>query len=90
MPHFSVARQSIAEIGAAFYQTHLRAQVKTPENIGKIIAIDFETGDYRIGEDLIELASELRKERSDAKLWAERIGYDAVYAVGGMRIRTEA
>lgn len=66
----------------------LRNQVETAENIGKIIAIDLETLDYEIGDDLLEVSLKLKSQHPNAELWAERIGFNAVYSVGGTLTRT--
>ena len=71
-----------------FYENVIRAQVETPENIGKIISINVETGEYEIGEDLVVTSGKLQAKQANAIIWAERIGFDAVYAVGGTLVRT--
>jgi hypothetical protein len=58
-------------------------QVEISENIGKIISIDIDTGDYEIDDDLVFACHRLQAKQPDALIWTERIGYDAVYAVGG-------
>jgi hypothetical protein len=52
-------------------------------NIGKICAIDVETGAYNVAEDILEACLPLHAKHSGAALWSERIGYDAVYALSG-------
>jgi len=53
-----------------------------------LIAIDVKTGDYEIGEDLLAISLRLRSRHPDAEMWAERIGFNAVYTVGGTLTRT--
>ena len=79
----------ISRIGHEIYETQLRSKVETEENIGKLISIDIRTGDYEIGDDLIPTVRRLRHRRPDAQVWTERIGYNAVYAVGGSLHRRE-
>ena len=62
-------------------------KVETPENIGKIVSINIETGEYEVGDDLIVTSLKLRSKQPDAALWSERIGFNAVYAVGGTLFR---
>lgn len=71
----------IAQRGKAHYQS-LRVRIEVPDNIGKIIAIDIETGDYEIGDDLLEVSLKLKSRHPNAEMWAERIGFNAVYSVG--------
>lgn len=81
-------REVIAQRGTELYETHIRPQVETAENIGKIISIDIDSGDYEIDDDLIVTCRRLQARQSNAVIWTERIGYDAVYAVGGTIVRT--
>lgn len=74
--------------GKELYKNTICPKVETPENIGKIISINVETGEYEIGDDLLATSMKLRAKQADAALWAERIGFNAVYAVGGTLIRT--
>jgi hypothetical protein len=88
MPHPKLSTKEIARRGKDLYEKSIRAKVETAENIGKIISINIETGDYEIGNDLVETSLRLRTQQADAILWGERIGFDAVYAVGGTLVRT--
>jgi hypothetical protein len=74
--------------GKALYQEHIRSLVETQESLGKIVAIDIESGYYEIDSDLLVASRRLRIRHAAARIWAERIGYNAVYAVGGTRTRT--
>ena len=88
MPHPRYKRGEISRIGQELYEQSIRATVETEENIGKIISIDVETGDYAVAEDLITAGEQVRSRHPDAPMYAARIGYDAVYALGGTLTRT--
>ena len=88
MSHPRFARDEIGRIGHELYERQIRPLVETEPNIGKIISIDIETGDYEIDDDLLKAAHRLLARRPGAALWGERIGYNAVYAVGGSLERT--
>ena len=88
MSHPTLSSQEVARRGKELYQKSIRAKVEREENIGKIISINVETGDYEIGDHLVETSLRLRSKQTDAALWGERIGFDAVYAVGGTLLRT--
>ena len=89
MGHPRFSGEAIAQRGTELYQEALRSKVETAENIGKIISIDIETGDYEIEADLLNAAKRLLARHPGAALWGERIGYDAVYALGaGVLTRT--
>lgn len=84
MPHPRYSGEEITRQGEALYEQNIRARVETEENIGKIIAIDIETSDYEIGEDVIATGRRLLAKHPGAATWTKRIGYNAVYALGGI------
>ncbi|GET41329.1 hypothetical protein [Microseira wollei] len=88
MTNSALNREEIARRGKELYENSIRANVETAENIGKIISINVETGDYEIGDDLVVTSRRLQAKQADATIWAERIGFNAVYAVGGTLMRT--
>jgi hypothetical protein len=67
----------------------LRPTVETPENIGKLIIMELDSGDYEIDESGIESSSRLQSRHPQSRLFALRIGYRAVEALGGVLERTE-
>jgi hypothetical protein len=81
--------REIAKRGQNIYDRSIRSQVETLENMGKIISIDIETGNYEIDDNLLESSSRLQSQFPDAIIWAERIGFNAVYAVGGSLTKVE-
>jgi hypothetical protein len=88
MSHTSYSDEEVAEGGKTLYEKVLRTQVETSENIGKIITMDIVTGDYEIGDDLIATVRRLQAKRPDAITWTQRIGFNAVYSIGGTLTRT--
>ena len=88
MPHSRIPSEEIGRRGKELYENKIRPIVETDENIGKLISIDIETGDYAIGDDLLANADALFAKHPGAALHGERIGYDAVYAIGGTISRT--
>src|SRR6266536_3326875 len=80
--------EEVGRRGQEIYEEKLRARVETEENIGRIISIDIETGDFEIDDDLLKAGDRLLARHPGAPLYGVRIGYDAVYAVGGTLART--
>ena len=75
--------------GKARYEESIRAEVETPENIGKMLSIDVDTGDYAMDDRGIESSQRLHAKRPDALLYGLRIGYDATEVIGaGVMERT--
>ena len=78
----------VGERGQDIYESRLRTLLETEENIGRIVSIDVESGDYEIADDLVAAGRRLQQRRPDARMYGKRIGYNAVYAVGGSLNRT--
>lgn len=83
-----ISGEEIGRRGQEIYENRLRALLETGENIGKIVSIDIESGDYEIADDLVIAGRRLQLRHPDAKMYGKRIGYNAVYAVGGSLVRT--
>lgn len=88
MNHPQLSKEEIARRGEELYERSIRDRVEIAENVGKIISIDIDTGNYEIDDDLVVACYRLRSKQPDAIIWTERIGYDAVYVVGGTLVRT--
>jgi hypothetical protein len=83
VPHPRYSREEIARRGEEIYERRLREQIETDENIGKILSLDIETGDFALGTDPLETSRQLLSLNPGAATWTRRVGYDAVYALGG-------
>lgn len=89
MAHPRFSSEEIARRGKELYEKSIRAKVETEENIGKLVSIDIETGDYEIGEDdSLEAPRRLHTKHPGAAVFTLRIGYNAAYALGGVLERT--
>jgi hypothetical protein len=90
MPN-EIDRAEIRRRGKLLYQQTIRAAVECEENNGLVVVIDVDTGEYRIDPDRdnpFQAAQQLLRERPDALLWGERIGYDAVFALDGSDLQS--
>jgi hypothetical protein len=76
------SREEIVRRGEKLYDQRLRAEVETEENIGKILVMDVESGEYAIDDTMISAADRVKANHPDAILYTLRIGYDAVYGFG--------
>jgi hypothetical protein len=86
-PRFS--SEEIGRRGQKWYEKSIRDKVETPENIGKLLSIDIETGDYEIGDDSdLEAPLRLHARHPGAAVYTLRIGYDAAVSLGGVVERT--
>jgi hypothetical protein len=83
----SVTRSEVGRLAHELYG-RLRKQVETPENIGKMITIDVDTGDFEIDEKGIESSFRLQAKHPGARLFGIRIGYRTAEAIGGVLERS--
>lgn len=88
MIHPRLSDDEIGRRGQELYESIIRERVETEANIGKIVSIDVETGEYAVADDPLSASASLRAKHPDAAIFGVRIGYDAVYAVGGSLTRT--
>jgi len=66
-----------------WYAKGLRQQLETEENLGKILAIDIDTGVYALADNVPDAADAMKKKMPDADLFMLRVGYPSVYKIGG-------
>ena len=76
----------IVQRGEEIYQRDIRPLV-AEGNVGRYLLVDTETGEYELGDDLLEAAHRAHAKREDAVLYALRIGYPAVDHIGGSWLR---
>jgi hypothetical protein len=84
----NAGRGEIARRGRELYEQRLRSQVESDENIGKMLVLDVESGDYEIDELGIESARKVRSRHPNARLFGIRIGYRVAESFGGVMERT--
>ena len=74
--------EEVARRAREFYENGIRQQVEHGDNIGKMITIDAETGEYRIDKTGIETVIKLKEKKPMARLFTMRIGYDVAVSFG--------
>jgi hypothetical protein len=77
---------SLEEVAAKaneMYVNGIQQQVEIPDNIGKMLTIDVETGEYFIDKTGVEGMMLLKAKRPAARLFTMRIGYSAAVGFGG-------
>ncbi len=75
--------EEVAQRAKQFYENGIRQEVEFGDNIGKMIVIDAETGEYGIDQTGVESALRLKHKRPIARLFTIRIGYDVAFSFGG-------
>lgn len=90
MTQTQLSRHEVAQRGKKLYSDNIRAKVECPDDIGKMVIIDVETGDFEIDELGIDSARKLRERHPEAHLFGLRIGYNVAESFGGVIERTTA
>ncbi|MBD2211078.1 hypothetical protein H6G27_14455 [Nostoc linckia FACHB-104] len=80
--------EEVARRAKEFYENDIRQKVEYGDNIGKMIVIDAESGEYEIDQTGIEAALKLKQKNPNARLFTIRIGYDVAVSFGGAMERT--
>jgi hypothetical protein len=75
--------EEVATRANQFYEHGIRQEVECEENIGQMIVIDSETGEYGIDPSGVESALKLKAKNPLARLFTIRIGYDVAVVFGG-------
>jgi hypothetical protein len=75
--------EDVAAKAHEFYENGIRQAVEHGDNIGKMIVIDAETGEYGIDSTGVETALKLKEQKPMARLFTIRIGYDVAAGFGG-------
>jgi frataxin-like iron-binding protein CyaY len=79
-PHYS--KEEFARRGDQIYETQILPQLEEG-NLGKIVAIDLETGNFEVDASEINACARLEAQHPDAQIWIVRIGSRHVRRFGG-------
>jgi len=74
----------LAALGGDIFDRQVRPALR-PEDDGKFVAIDVETGDYEMDDDDYAAVARLRSRKPAADVWLMRAGYRAAYKMGAVR-----
>jgi len=82
-----LSHEEVAKIAEKIYEDRIRQKVESEGNIGKMVIIDIETGDYEIDKNGLNAANRLIKKHPDPRLYGIRIGYNVAASLGGVMER---
>ena len=74
-------KEEFAQRGHALYELEIRSIVEEG-NLGKIVAIDIETGAFEVADESLIAAKKLLGRVPDAQIFGIRIGHLAVHRFG--------
>ncbi|AFY46019.1 hypothetical protein Nos7524_0095 [Nostoc sp. PCC 7524] len=78
-----LSSEEVAKRAKELYENNIRQQVETEDNIGKMVIIDIETGEYAVDKIGIESAKYLQNKNRFARLFGIRIGYKVAVSFCG-------
>jgi tellurite resistance protein len=84
-----LSSEEVAKRANQMYESKIRQTVETSENIGKMVIIDVETGDYEVDEAGLQAAHNLYGKHPYARLLI-RIGYNVAASLGGVMERVSS
>ena len=82
------SKEEVSARGKKIYEEQIKLQVE-PQDIGKFIVIDIESGCYEVNEKSLVASRLLRERRPDAVGFLARVGYGAAYRMGWRPIRAQ-
>ena len=82
-----LSREEVARRARQFYKNSIRQQVETEENIGNMVIIDFESGDYKVNESGLKATRKLSAKHPHSRLLGLRMGYNVAVSFSGVRER---
>ena len=68
----------VTRLGTEVYARVVKPALR-PEDDGKFVAVDIDTGDYETDDDDDSAVMRLRARRPDGEFWLERVGEPAAY-----------
>ncbi|WP_353929311.1 hypothetical protein WJM97_13390 [Okeanomitos corallinicola TIOX110] len=78
-----LSSEEVGKRAKELYENGIREQVETEENIGKMVIIDIETGEYAVDKTGRESAHYLTNKNRFARLFGIRIGYKVAVSFCG-------
>jgi hypothetical protein len=81
MPTTKRTLDELASLGEDIFNRQVRPVLR-PEDDGKFVAIDVETGDYEMDDDDYAAVARLRSRKAAADVWLMRAGYPTTYRMG--------
>lgn len=83
------AMDDIVERAKRIYRERIEPEL-SPEDVGRIVSIEVDSGDWEIatdGVDDIDVVRRLRARHSNPRIFAIRVGYRAFATIGGVNRR---
>lgn len=84
MPSTKHTLDELARLGKARFDQQVQPSLQ-PEDAGKFVAIDVDTGEHELDEDDYAAISRLRARKPAADIWLMRVGFPTTCRIGATR-----
>jgi DNA helicase TIP49 (TBP-interacting protein) len=74
----TVNKNELVAQGQKIYETLLQEKLE-PEHKGEVVAIEVESGDYFLGESVVEVAKKARLKHPEKLFYFAKVGYRAMH-----------
>jgi hypothetical protein len=74
----------VVQRGQDLYERTIRARVE-PENKGKMLAIDVNSGDYSLADDSLTALDQIKAKNPAASVYILRVGFPTAVKIGAGR-----
>ena len=81
MGHYKYSSEQIAEKGESIYQQKVSSGL-VKEDKGKYVAVDIETEQVAVGDDLLTVGDPIREAHPDAAIYVARVGHPTATRLG--------
>lgn len=73
--------EELARLAGEVFERQVRARLR-PEDDGKFVALDVDSGDYEVDADDYAALTRLRSRRPSADVWLMRAGFPTTFRMG--------
>ena len=84
-----LSHEEVAKRAQQIYENSIRQQVEINSNIGKMVIIDIESGDYEVDKNGLLASHRLSERHQDSRQFGIRIGYNVAASLGGIMERID-
>jgi hypothetical protein len=84
-----LSHEEVAHCAKQLYESSIRQKVESEHNVGKMVIIDIETGEYEVDKTGLQAGRNLTQKNPNARLFGTCIGYDVAASFGGIMKRVK-
>lgn len=77
------AKEEFARRGEEIFDRQIAEKV-CGEDPDRIVAIDIDSGDFEVDDEILDAVERLRKRKPEAQVWLRRVGSRSVMHFGGI------